>query len=63
MDKCNKCNGSGWIPYYETINDGYYKSHKECSKCDSTGKSPNKYNSGRLGHPGNTGFVLGKPPK
>ena len=64
MDNCNQCNGLGWIPYYEIVNrgeanEGYYKTHRECNKCDATGKR-NKYNLGMLGIPGDTGFILGK---
>jgi len=63
MDKCDKCDGKGWIPYYVTENDCYYKTHKECNKCNCTGVKSNNTFLGVLGQPGDTGFIFGKRPK
>lgn len=61
MDKCEKCDGHGWVPYYKVINNGYYTEHFICNKCDGKGGfGDNNSIKGRLGH---TGFVLGSPPK
>ena len=67
MNECSKCNGGGWIPYYEIknkgkLNQGYYKDHMKCCSCKATGRRIHK-NIGVIGRPGPTGFVLGGPPK
>jgi DnaJ-class molecular chaperone len=67
MEKCNKCNNKGWIPYYQILNEnksnqGYFKNYYECNKCQATGYIT-KSIIGKMGCPGCTSFILGLPPK